>query len=65
MPNSLKKTEPVKFLADEALFLELSRLAAADDRTLSEYIYVMACRHVYGHAKRGVENIEGTNRSES
>lgn len=35
----------------EALESDLMRLAAIDDRALSEYIRLVLERHVYGHAR--------------
>ena len=36
---------------DEALELQLLRLASVDDRSLSEYIRLVLERHVFGHAR--------------
>ena len=59
-----KKTEQVKVWMDEKLFIDLNRLAIADDRKLSEYIGVVLARHVYGHGSRVAENNDGANRPE-
>jgi hypothetical protein len=60
-----KKTEPVKIWMSERLFVDLNRLAIADDRKLSEYIGVILSRHVYGHFTRRPELEDGANRAET
>lgn len=59
-----KKTEQVKVHMSPRLFLDLSRLAAADDRKLSEYIGRILNSYVYGHCSKLSENIEGANRGD-
>lgn len=58
-----KKTDTVKAHVSERLFIDLNRLAAADERSLSEYIERVLRLHVYGHATRGNETTEGPVRS--
>lgn len=55
MCESEKKTETVKAHVSSALSTELMRLAADDDRSLSEYIERVLRLHVYGHSKRSAE----------
>ena len=64
MCNDDKKTEQVKVHMSERLFMDLSRLAARDDRKLSEYIGIVLNLHVYGHSSKLTENIEGANSPE-
>lgn len=61
--DSDKKTECIKVHADERLYVDLNRLAAADDRKLSEYIYRVLSNHVYGHGRRATEISEGPERA--
>ena len=49
---SEKCTEELKLRLPENLLLQLSRLAHADDRKLSEYIRFVLSSHVFGHAVR-------------
>lgn len=58
-----KKTECIKVHCDERIFVDLNRLAASDDRKLSEYIYRVLSLHVYGHGKRPAEQSEGPERA--
>lgn len=53
MTSEDKKTTSVRVWMSEALELELHRLAARDDRKLSDYIGTILRRHVYGHASNG------------
>ena len=55
-----KKTEQVKFNCTERLHIELMRMAAAQDRTLSDLVNVICSRHVFGHRAPAGGNIEGT-----
>lgn len=47
-----KCTEELKLRLPESLLLQLSRLAHADDRKLSECIRFVLSSHVFGHAVR-------------
>lgn len=47
-----KCTEELKLRLPESLLLQLSRLAHADDRKLSEYIRFVISSHVFGHVVR-------------
>lgn len=60
-----KKTEQVKVWMPEDLFRDLSRLAHAEDRKLSDFICVALSRMAYGHLARLAENNEGANRPDS
>ena len=55
MSESEKKTDTVKAHVSERLYVDLNRLAALDDRSLSEYIERVLRLHVYGHSKRSAE----------
>lgn len=61
-PTAEKKTECAKVWMNEQLYMELSRLAAGDDRKLSEYIELICRRHCYGHSDRLVKDGEGPQR---
>lgn len=51
MCDAEKRTEPVKSSVSERTFVALSKLAAAEDRSLSEYIAVVLSRHCFGNFK--------------
>lgn len=59
-----KKSEPVKIWTSESLLLELTRLAADDDRKLSDYITRVLERHVWGHRRPDPSGQEGPIRGE-
>lgn len=46
-----KKTERVTVWMGESLAVDLMRLAARDDRKLSEYIVHVLTSHAYGHSR--------------
>ena len=60
-----KKTEQVKVWMDEDMFAALSRLANAEDRSVSEYIRVELSKMIYGQLARLAGNSEGANRTDS
>jgi len=47
-----KCTEEIKLRVSPRLLLALSRLANAEDRSLSEYLRMVASLHCFGHACR-------------
>lgn len=47
MEKCTRSLPPIR--VDESLETALMRLAANDDRKLSEYIKLVLARHVYGH----------------
>lgn len=47
-----KSTEQLQLRMPSSLFLALSRLAAAEDRSLSEYCRMVLSLHAFGHAHR-------------
>jgi hypothetical protein len=55
MSDDDKKTEQVKVWMTERLLTDLSRLADANDRKLSDYITVILEHHVYGHLRKAPE----------
>lgn len=57
-----KKTDVIKAHVSERLYVDLARLAAVDDRSLSEYIGRVLSLHVYGHAKSATAQSEGPDR---
>lgn len=50
MCGAEKKTETVRVHMGESLFNMIARLAAADDRSASEYCERVLKLHVFGHA---------------
>lgn len=61
MADDGKKSVDVKVWMEAPLELELRRLAEANDRKLSEYIWVVLRRHVYGHGAAVAAEREGLN----
>ena len=59
-----KKTEQLKIWTSEPLYLELSKLAAQDDRKLSDYVTRVLEKHVYGHRRADESGAEGAIRGE-
>ena len=55
-----KKTESVKTSMSEALLLALTRMANAEDRSVSEYIERVLRFHAFGHAARLAAESEGS-----
>lgn len=47
-----KSTEQLPIRMPQSLWLALSRLAAAEDRSLSEYCRMVLSLHAFGHAHR-------------
>jgi hypothetical protein len=60
-----KKTRRLDVWVSEPLELDLHRLAARDDRKLSEYIGMILARHVYGHLSTTCREPEGALRCEA
>ncbi len=52
MNSSEKSTEQLPLRMPSSLFMALSRLAAAEDRSLSEYCRMVLSLHAFGHAHR-------------
>ena len=52
MVGSEKRTEPVKLMLTERELLDASRLAAAEDRTLAEFIRLTLRCSMYGKITR-------------
>jgi len=50
-PNDEKYVEEVKLRLTERLFLDLSRLAEADNRSISDYVRHVLLLHAYGSAR--------------
>lgn len=47
--ETVKKTESIRIHLDEDTLDDLERLAAHDSRTVSEYVYLVLQKHMYGH----------------
>lgn len=62
MCNDEKKTEKVGIWMGAQLLLALTKLANAEDLSLSAYIHRLLQRHVYGHGAASREEAEGPHR---
>lgn len=60
-----KKSEKLNIWITEHLLLQLSKLAAAEDLSLSAYCERELRRHVYGHARGLTETPQGADRPDS
>lgn len=60
MADDGKKTEQVSSKVTEQMMLDLSRLAALDDRTLSEFIYLLIRQRLYGDVARLSTDVRST-----
>lgn len=60
MANDTKHTEQVKINLTERELLDLTRLAALEDRTLSEYIRLTLRSSLYGKVSRLRHELEGS-----
>jgi hypothetical protein len=61
MVDDRKHTEAVKTWFTERELVDLSRLAAREDRKLSELIRVIVRRHMYGNVGCNAEDFHGAN----
>lgn len=52
MADDNKRTESVCTRLTERMSLDLNRLAAIEDRSLSDFLYVIVRRHLYGESVR-------------
>lgn len=52
MADDGKRSEVVSFKATERVALDLLRVSALDDRSPSEYIYLLLRQHLYGEIVR-------------
>ena len=48
MADDRKRDEPVTFKVTERMFVDLNRVAALEDRTMSDLLFLMLRRHLYG-----------------
>lgn len=60
-----KKTAKVGIWMSEQLELDLARLAAAEDLSLSAYLERVLRRHCYGHSRAVTDAGEGSDRPNS
>lgn len=51
-PDDNKRSEVISIKVTERMLLDLLRLAAADDRSMSDYLYGWLRRRLYGEAAR-------------
>ena len=52
MADDGKRTELVCFKVTERMALDLNRLAALDDRSLSDFMYLLSRQRLYGDVAR-------------
>ncbi len=63
MMDDRKNTERIETKGTERMLLDLSKLAALEDRSLSEYLRIILRRHLYGNAKAfDSESLDDKNR---
>lgn len=60
-----KKSEKLNIWVTERLLLDLTKLAAAEDLSLSAYCERELRRHAYGHARALTETSQGADRPDS
>lgn len=60
-----KKSSKIGFWTTEQLELDLSRLAASEDMSMSAYIERVLRRHCYGHSRAIADTAEGPDRPTS
>lgn len=65
MCNADKKSEKLNIWISERLLLDLTKLAAAEDLSLSAYCERELRRHAYGHARAITDPASGADRPES
>lgn len=64
-PMCEKKTQKVGIWVTEQMELDLHRLAAAADLSVSAYLERVLRRHCYGHSRTVLETTEGPDRPDS
>lgn len=52
MADDTKRDEAVTLKVTEQVLLDLNRVAAAQERSMSEYLYLLVRKHLYGHMVR-------------
>lgn len=57
-PSTQKCTEELKLRVPEDLQLALMRLAAAEDRSLSDYVRTVLANHAFGHVRKVMADAE-------
>lgn len=65
MNNDEKKTEKLGIWMGPSLLVELTRLADAEDLSVSSYVHRILHRHIYGHGRAGAPSTEGPDRPDS
>jgi hypothetical protein len=51
MPHGAKRTNEVKLSLDDAMYLDLCRLAVIENRKLADYLNHIIALHLYGAVK--------------
>jgi hypothetical protein len=65
MADNGKRTEQIKLLVTERMALDLMHLASQDDRSISDYLFRLLNREMYGSVARDDRKITGTNKDGS
>ncbi len=52
MADDTKRDEPVTIKLTEQVLLDLNRVAASQERSMSEYLYLVIRKHLYGNMVR-------------
>lgn len=65
MADDGKRTEQIKLLVTERMALDLLHLASQDDRSISDYLFRLLSREMYGSVARAERKITGTNKDGS
>ena len=64
MAESAKRTEEIKLRLTDRELLDIARLAAVDERSLTEYIVRVLQRHMYGSLGVKAMGLQGPNSPE-
>lgn len=62
MPSE-KKTQSLRVHCTESLFADMARMAALEDRTLSDYAEQVFRTHLYGRVRNTITPVQWTNSS--
>jgi hypothetical protein len=62
MADDSKRINCVKACFEDRLFIDLGREAARQDRKVTELVYLIVRRHMYGNFARFPDDDEGTER---
>ena len=60
MADDAKRSETLCFKTTERVALDLLRAAAAEERSPSEYLYLLVRHHLYGIVRQGPSDEQST-----